>query len=78
MTEDKQHDYMVLGRMQMDNDAFLQTEPIKHLYMGNVEDQIKEMKRLWKAFVVKPEWISWEDILDYEKKMNEVENQAEK
>ncbi len=69
----KELDYMLLSRMEMDNKYFLTSPHIKHLYMGNVSDQIKEMKKLWKKVKEKPEWLSWEDILDYEKKMKKVE-----
>ena len=60
------HSYMLLGRMQMDNDYFLSHPHIKHLYMGGVEGQIKEMKSLWQGLKDKPELLSWEDILQYE------------
>jgi hypothetical protein len=43
----------------------------KHLWAGNVDAQIKEMKSLWNGFPkdAKPDWLSMNDILDYEQKM---------
>jgi antirestriction protein len=68
---DHSFDYMMLGRLQQDNEYFLNygQRNEKHLWAGNVEDQIKEMKRIYKKLPVKPEWLSMEDILKYEKQM---------
>lgn len=35
------------------------------------ESQIKNMKAIWNTFPDedKPEWLTWNDILDYEKRM---------
>lgn len=40
-------------------------------WAGNEKDQIEEMKALWLGFseTDKPEWLTWEHILDYEKQM---------
>jgi hypothetical protein len=40
-----------------------------HLWAGNVKDQIQKMKDLWQGFKEKPQWLSWEEILEYEKQM---------
>ena len=70
---DREFNYMMLGRMQSDNDYFLGNgngnEP--QLHQGSVEKQIAEMKRLWNNFSEdkKPEWLSMNDILEYETKM---------
>ena len=70
---DNTHNYMLLGRMQMDNDYFLGNGngSTNQLYYGNVDDQIKGMKDLWNNLPEdgKPEWLSMEDIEDYESKM---------
>jgi hypothetical protein len=71
--------YMMLGRLQRDCEYFLGAgdgNP-KHLHQDNVSDQIKEMKRLWHNFPKdkKPEWLSLEDIDDYEKRMNNYYDQ---
>lgn len=75
-TSDNEFNYMMLSRLKTDNDYFLgngNRNP-KHLWATNVEDQITEMKRLWNILPVKPEWLSMEDILNYEKQMTDKTN----
>lgn len=68
-------DYMMLSRLQTDCDYFLGYggRYEGHLWAGNVPDQIAEMKKLWKKFPEgeKPEWLTWEEILQYERRMTE-------
>jgi hypothetical protein len=66
-------EYRLLGRLQSDNDYFLGNgnRSERHLWAGSIDAQIKEMKRLWNMLPKKPEWLSMEDILEYEKKMKE-------
>ena len=70
---DNQFWYMLLSRMRMDCDYFLGNGQLygNHLWAGNVVDQIGYMKALRKDFPEdgKPEWLTMEQILDYEKKM---------
>jgi len=63
--------YKMLGRLQSDNDYFLGAgnRSEKSLWAGNVKDQIKEMKKLFKQLKDKPEWLSMKDIEQYEKDM---------
>jgi hypothetical protein len=65
--------YMMLGRLQSDNEYYLGNgnRYEKALWAGNVDDQISEMKKLWNQLPEdkKPEWLSMEDILEYERKM---------
>jgi len=70
-SSDNKHNYMLLGRMQMDCKYFLGNgnRCEKHLWAVDVESQIAEMKKLWNGFSVKPEWLSMEEILAYETKM---------
>lgn len=71
-TLDDKGRYMFLSRMQSDCKYFLDGhEYNKFLWAGNVEDQIKYMKWLYNSFPKnkKPEWISMEEIEDYEKRM---------
>lgn len=67
--------YMMLGRLQSDCDYYLGfgNRHEKHLWAGSVDGQIKEMKRLWNSFPKdkKPEWLTMEQILKYEKEMKE-------
>lgn len=65
--------YMMLSRMQMDCDYFLgygrRSRSI--LSEGDPEHHINRMKELWKELPQdgKPEWLTWDAILDYEKAM---------
>lgn len=70
--------YLFLSRMQVDcvnylNEDNKQTfkEP-KYLVMGNVKDQIEEMKALYDELSVKPVWCTLEDIKHYEEEMNKL------
>ena len=67
------HTYMMLSRLQRDNDYFLGAggRSERHLWAGNVDAQIDEMKKMWNTLPEdgKPEWLSMEDILEYESNM---------
>ena len=67
--------YMLLDRLRTDCDYYLgngNRNP-KHLWAGNEQHQIKSMKTLWNSFPGedKPEWLTWDDILEFEKQMCE-------
>lgn len=68
--------YMMLSRMKQDCDYYLgyggRSE--NHLWAGNVPDQIANMKALWNTFPKEdtPEWLTWDELLEYERKMTEV------
>lgn len=70
---DNRFRYMLLDRMRIECEYFLgyghRCE--KHLWALNATDQIGYMKTLWESFPEdgKPEWLTMEQILDYEKKM---------
>lgn len=68
---DTKFNYMLLSRLQMDCDYFLGNgnRYEKNLWAGNVDDQIDMMKKIWNGFEEKPEWLSMEQIEDYERKM---------
>ncbi|MFY0516524.1 LPD11 domain-containing protein [Lysinibacillus sp. UGB7] len=67
--------YMMLGRLQSDCDYYLghggRNE--KRLWAGNVSEQIAKMKELYNSFNddKKPEWITLDDILEYENIMTQ-------
>ena len=66
----QQFEYMLLARLQMDCEYFIKTSPsIKHLWAGNVKDQIAIMKELWECLKVKPEWLTLDEIHQYEQQM---------
>lgn len=68
--------YMLLGRLQQDAEYYIKHPHIKHLWSGNVKDQIKDMKELYNLLPEKPEWITMKDILQYEKDMIKSEKSA--
>lgn len=64
---------MMLGRLESDCKYYLgygNRNP-KHLWAGDEKKQIEEMKRIYNSFTddKKPEWLTWENILEYEKEM---------
>ena len=65
--------YMMLGRLKSDCDYYLGNgnRSERNLWAKSVDEQIKEMKRIWNSLPKneKPEWLSMEDIEDYESKM---------
>lgn len=73
LPEAKRHEYSMLGRLKADCDYFLGNgnRYEGHLWAGNVAEQISEMKRRWEAFEddEKPEWLTMEDIEEYERRM---------
>ncbi|RAQ30043.1 hypothetical protein DPQ25_00605 [Hydrogeniiclostridium mannosilyticum] len=73
MKSDKSFQYMMLDRLRTDCDYYL---TYGGRYAGvlahkDERQQIEEMKKLWLAFSEeeKPEWLTWEQILAYEKQM---------
>lgn len=70
---DMKFQYMMLDRMRCDCEYYLgHGNRRKSILMeGNEKDHIAEMKRIWNSFPDdgKPEWLPWEKIVDYEKRM---------
>lgn len=78
MTKWKAHDkrfrYMMLDRLRGDCDYYLSyygNRSVNCLWAADEQKQIQTMKDIWNTFSDedKPEWLSWEDILEYEKLM---------
>lgn len=69
--EDDKFNYMMLDRLKQDCEYFLGfgNRNEKQLWAGNVKDQIAEMRKIYDKLPEKPEWISLEDIDNYEKQM---------
>jgi hypothetical protein len=63
--------YMMLSRLVSDCEYYSRNPHPKHLWAGSVSGQITEMKRLWNELPLnkKPEWLSMEDILEWENKL---------
>lgn len=64
-------EYRLLGRLKADCDYFLGTggRAEKHLWAGNVREQIAKMRELYAALPEKPEWLTPEDIDRYAQRM---------
>ena len=70
---DSEYQYMLLDRLKQDCEYFLGNgnRAEKHLWAGSVDAQIKEMKKIWNSLKEKPEWLTMEDINNYEKLMKD-------
>jgi hypothetical protein len=73
LNHDAEFRYRMLSRLQSDCEYFLGAGNgfEKHLWAGNVDDQIELMKKLYNSFPEseKPEWITMNQIDNYENKM---------
>lgn len=69
--EDDKFNYMMLDRLKQDCEYYLGNgnRNEKRLWAGNVKDQIAEMRKIYDKLPEKPEWISLEDIDNYEREM---------
>jgi len=67
--------YMLLSRMQQDCEYYNTAEHYNNSHTSTTVELIQEMKNIWNEFPsdLKPEWISMEDILEYERKFTESE-----
>ena len=63
--------YFLLSRLKDDCDYFLGAggRAEKHLWAGNVDEQIAKMRELYAALPEKPEWLTLEDIDRYAQRM---------
>lgn len=72
-TREERFNYMLLSRLQQDCKYYLGNgnRYSKHLWAGNEKEQIEKMKELYNSFKddKKPEWLTYEQILEYEKLM---------
>ena len=65
--------YMLLDRLRSDCEYFILTSASeRNLWAGNVKDQVSKMKEMWNDMEEKPEWLSMEEIVVYEEKMELV------
>jgi len=72
-TKEETFNYMMLSRLQMDCDYYLGNgnRYKKHLWAKDEKEQISEMKKIYNWFEKdkKPEWLTYDKILEYEKEM---------
>lgn len=66
-----QDDYRLLSRLKADCDYYLGAggRAEKHLWAGSVEAQITKMRELYDVLPEKPEWLTEQDIDNYESQM---------
>jgi hypothetical protein len=69
--KNQKHKYMMLSRLKFDVDAFLGYDfvNVNRLYYKDIDKHIEEMRKLYKEIVIKPEWITAEQIEEYNKQM---------
>ena len=75
LSNDIKFKYMLLGRLQADCEYFINTSHHKkHLWAGNIKDQIFYMKKIYKSFRFwkRPSWLSMKQIKNYRKEMLKV------
>lgn len=75
-----ENEYRLLDRLKSDCKYFLGhgNRCEKWLWAGDVDSQIKKMKELWEMVPEKPEWLSFDEILEYEKAMKDPEYKMSK
>lgn len=65
--------YIMLDRLRQDCDYYIRNnfDTGSCLWAKDEKEQIANMKALWKTFEPDdtPEWLTWEDILEFERKM---------
>ena len=79
--KDSEYDYMMLGRLKSDCDYFLGNgngNEEHSLWAKNIDEQISKMKELYNKVSEKPEWLTLEDIDNYEKAMKDLKASKEK
>ena len=71
MPEQGSDGYFLLSRLKADCEYFLGAggRAEKHLWAGNVREQIAKMRELYDALPEKPEWLTQEDIDRYAQRM---------
>lgn len=71
-------EYMMLSRLKMDCDYYLGTYGCTSLWGVTIQKHIAEMRRLYDFVPEKPEWLTIEDIDEYERRMNILMNMKKK
>lgn len=73
VNRDRSFDYMLLDRLRQDCNYYLGNggRSARQLWATDETKQIAKMKEIYNSFSddEKPEWLTYEDILDYEKQM---------
>lgn len=64
------HDYMMLDRMRTDFEYYNSASSYNNAHWTPIADAIADMKERWQKLPddLKPIWLTWDQILNYEKK----------
>jgi len=78
--ENKRFSYMMLGRLKSDCDYYLGAgmRDSDRLWAKSEVAHISHMRHLWNSFseAEKPEWLTWDQIIGYERKMIPMQKPA--
>lgn len=73
LNEEKSFRYQMLDKLKNDCEYFLGMghRNLKYLHNNDIQEHISLMRKLYYSFDImeKPEWISLDDILEYENRM---------
>lgn len=74
LEHDAKFRYMLLSRMKMDMEYYFGygNRGTNQMWSGTAELQIEHMREIWNSFADKPEWLTIEQIDDYETRLVEV------
>lgn len=63
-------DYMMLSRQKSDCEYYNSADHYNNAHWSTIEETLASMKERWQKLPedLKPEWLTWEQILAYEKK----------
>lgn len=75
--ETQKHQYMMLGRLKSDCQYFLHYPYERHLYFTSIAEHMAEMRAIWNALIIKPQWLSYKQIGRLEHKMNRVKTKLD-
>ena len=71
--DEKSFQYMMLDRLRCDCDFYLGygNRNTRNLWWGSPQAHIENMKKRWLEFAdnEKPQWLTWGQILEYERQM---------
>lgn len=72
----QEYNYMMMDRLKQDCEYYLGYghKNKRHLYYKDEKKHIEEMKKLYKQLPKKPQWLTYQQILDYEKLMCDKNN----
>jgi len=70
---DQSFQYMLLNRLQRDCEYAINNNTLSRIWGQTLESHIKKMKELYKILSFKPHWLSWEEIIQYEEDLLDID-----